>query len=100
MRAALYQLAFVNMGVANGPMILSTMNKHCKTIVVKVAHERAESGSEAYKKAGLDPHKPPFWANEDDNFFHSCEDTFESLKMVYNAFTLRSSNNGTMFHTQ
>jgi hypothetical protein len=62
LRAALYELAFVNMGVSCGPMGLCWFNARCRHLTFKLNVDgEAATSVEFHKRVGIDPHDPlPF----------------------------------------
>jgi hypothetical protein len=82
LRAALYQLARVNLGVANGPMIVSTMNKLCTTAILKVAPPGSEVGIKVYDQIGIDPNSPYFWYT-DKHTQTTLYDSFDNIKYCF-----------------
>ena len=83
LRAALYSLALVNFGVANGPLILSTMNRKATTCVFKCFPIGSEVTTvEAYADAGVRPGEPYFWYS-DLSFNSIQEDNYENLKTEF-----------------
>lgn len=62
LRAALYEQAFVNLGVSCGPMALCWLNAHCRHITFKLNVDGEPATSvEFHKSIGIDPLDPfPF----------------------------------------
>jgi hypothetical protein len=82
LRAALYQLAQINLGVANGPLIVSTMNKRCSTLIFKIAPPGAEMGIKVYEQMGVDPNLPYFWYTN-KQAQSTLYDSFENIKISF-----------------
>ena len=83
LRAALYQISQCNLGVANWPMTLSTLNPLAKsTLMFKIAPKGSELASE-FINSNINPDDPRF-------YYNSCtvnltlDDTFENIKNVFN----------------
>ncbi len=76
LRAALYESAYLNFGVNNGPFALCWLNKNCRYIMFKIiTNEAPQTTEEALRKHGFIPgESPPFatkhqkWVWENDNF--------------------------------
>jgi hypothetical protein len=90
LRAALYQLAEFNFGVANGPLILATLNPKGKiTISLKVNSEKSESSNAAaYRASGSIPGEPYFWYNP-HSINSVLDDSFENIKFLFELLVRR-----------
>ena len=63
LRAALYETAYLNLGVNNGPFNLCWLNKKCRYVMFKVITEEVpQTTEEALKKAGFIPGESPAFA--------------------------------------
>lgn len=63
LRAALYETAFLNLGINNGPFSLCWLNPNCRYIMFKIITEEvAQTTEEAQRKHGLIPGVPPAFA--------------------------------------
>lgn len=84
LRAALYQLSHCNLGVANGPMILSTLNSKVRsTILMNVFPDGSEvSVPRAWNAIGLTPGDPYFWYNN-QTFNSTLVDTFDNISTLF-----------------
>ena len=62
LRAALYEAAYLNLGINTGPMDLCSLNRSCRYIIYKQIVEGDNVGSlEAQLERGIDPRQPfPF----------------------------------------
>ena len=84
LRAALYQLSHCNLGVANGPMILSTLNsKVPSTIQMNVCPDESEASQpRVWNANGLTPGDPYFWYNK-KTINSTLPDTFENIRHLF-----------------
>ena len=63
LRAALYEVAYVNLGVNTGPMALAWMNHKARYVTFKMAIEGEPEADVAFQRSlGLDPTKPFLFA--------------------------------------
>jgi len=86
LRAALYQLSHCNLGVANGPMILSTLNSKVRsTILINIMPDGSEvSVPRAWTDIGLTPGDPYFWYNK-NTINSTLPDNFENILNLFSS---------------
>ncbi len=66
-RAALYELAYLNLSVNTGPMSLCWLNARCRSITFKISAKSPTpfpGTIENMRKNGFQPNKPPVFANK------------------------------------
>ncbi len=80
LRAALYEAAYVNLGVSTGPMALCWLNSVCRHITFKFSNEDEPGTSLAYHKSiGLEPDDPHPFAGP---FQLICSDTDDAESIM------------------
>ena len=90
LRACLYQLARVNLGVANGPLITATLNQSSGyTVSMKVVVKDSLSSNEkSFVSVGSKPGDNYFWYG-DNALNTNQEDSYENIKNCFDNFTRR-----------
>ncbi len=84
LRAALYESAYLNLGVNNGPFALCWLNKNCRYLMFKIiTQEVPQTTEEAIKKHGLIPGRTPPFAMEYQKWVWE-QDTEEVLNREFN----------------
>lgn len=65
LRAAIYEIAYLNLGINNGPLALCYLNKYCRYIMFKIInHEVPQVTIDALKTQGYIPGKNPLFATK------------------------------------
>ena len=79
LRAAIYDIALCNLGVANGPLGISTFNRRASTISLNICPDGTDYDIAAiFASIGMSPGDPYFWYN-DKSLNSVLPDTFENI---------------------
>lgn len=107
LRSALYQLAYLNLGVNTGPMSLCWLNPRCRYITFKTTLEDVPQVSMAVMiEKGFLPHKNPPFANEfqkwvwDDDVFSVIFNEFNHMCLKIEKKSIRKTSKSFDFKSQ
>lgn len=82
-RMALYEFAFVNLGVNNGPMYLCALNKHCNYIIFKqIVDDYPHSSKASFEKRNFTI-GGDFPGAIEGQYLEWCDDYFENLVAAF-----------------
>lgn len=85
LRCALYELAYINLGVNNGPMALCWLNAHCRYLMFKTFIEGVpQAAIETLIERGFVPNQNPLFANEFQKWVWDNDD----YEVIYQEFNL------------
>ena len=85
-RAALYQYAWINMGVVCGPLAISGLMDNVWTVMIDRSLEYpADYHDSCYKYSGVEPGKTPQFYSKSCHFYLGVDD-LESLLRIFNKY--------------
>lgn len=93
-RAALYELAYLNLGVNTGPMLLCWLNANCRYVTFKMVTKNPSPASVEYMlEQGFQPNETPSFANPFQRWIWEEDEEKVISREFYSMYKLLESKN-------